>query len=79
MAEKITQEPRARRLTMPAGYQVAAEGEPLLPWSHVVARLEPALNYWLATTWPETGPPGRHSRRNHDKGGVRPVRQTRTS
>jgi hypothetical protein len=41
---------------MPEGYQVAADEEPLLPWSRVVERLEQAQNYWLATTWPDGRP-----------------------
>jgi hypothetical protein len=56
MAEKPPDEPSARRLAMPRGYQVAADGEPLLPWSHVEARLAQARNYWLATTWPDGRP-----------------------
>jgi nitroimidazol reductase NimA-like FMN-containing flavoprotein (pyridoxamine 5'-phosphate oxidase superfamily) len=28
----------------------------LLPWSHVVQQLEPARNYWLATTCPDGRP-----------------------
>lgn len=45
--------PRRGRLQMPAGYQVAAGEVALLPWSHVVERLERAQNYWLATTRPD--------------------------
>ncbi len=49
-------EPRATRLRMPKFYEAAGEGEGLLPWSHVVERLDGAQNYWLATTWPDGRP-----------------------
>ncbi|MDP9381112.1 MAG: pyridoxamine 5'-phosphate oxidase family protein [Chloroflexota bacterium] len=52
MDDSIESAPRPRRLKMPAGYLAAADEETLLPWSHVVARLEQARNYWLATTRP---------------------------
>lgn len=48
------QEPRASRLEMPRGYAAGDEG--LLPWSHVVERLDRALNYWIATTRPDARP-----------------------
>ena len=48
-------EPRASRLALPQGYQVAA-GEELLAWPRMVERLEQATNYWLATTRPDGRP-----------------------
>lgn len=53
--EEEGSEPQRSRLHMPAGYQAAAD-ETLLPWSHVVERLEGAENYWLATTRPDGRP-----------------------
>ncbi len=48
---------RGSRLSIPAGYNAAAADETtLLPWTHVVARLERAENYWLATTRPDGRP-----------------------
>lgn len=48
-------EPVGRRLTMPRFYQ-QAEGDELLPWSHIRERLETAENYWVATTRPDRRP-----------------------
>jgi len=48
--------PAASRLTMPRYYQAAAAGAGLLPWAHVVERLERELNYWIATTRPDGRP-----------------------
>ena len=56
MDKDIRDEPRASRLRMPEGYQQVAEDDPLLPWPEVVARLEYAQNYWLATTGPDGRP-----------------------
>ena len=54
MAEKDAQwsEPLAERPVAPAGYAFSKNLKPLLPWSHVVERLERTRNYWLATTRP---------------------------
>ena len=41
-------EPRASRPNIP-GYGVPENDEGLLPWSHVVERLERARNYWIVT------------------------------
>ncbi|MDP8908435.1 MAG: pyridoxamine 5'-phosphate oxidase family protein [Chloroflexota bacterium] len=41
---------------MPAGYKAAADETTLLPWAHVVVRLERAENYWLATSRPDGRP-----------------------
>jgi hypothetical protein len=41
--------PAASRPSMPRFYKTAS-GDDLLPWSHVVERLEAATNYWIATT-----------------------------
>jgi hypothetical protein len=47
--------PTRSRLELPAGYAQSDSGT-LLPWSHVVDRLEQASNYWLATTRPDGRP-----------------------
>jgi len=41
---------------MPAGYGVPVTDDGLLDWSWAAARLEPALNYWFATTRPDGRP-----------------------
>ena len=41
---------------MPAGYGVPETEEGVLDWSWAVERLEPALNYWFATTRPDGRP-----------------------
>jgi hypothetical protein len=48
-------EPTATRLNMPRLYK-SASGTELLPWSHVVERLERAINYWIATSSPAGRP-----------------------
>ena len=53
MAER---QPRAGRPTMPEGYGVPDTDEGVLDWSWAVERLEPALNYWFATTRPDGRP-----------------------
>lgn len=55
-AANPVEEPQARWLTMPRGYQSPAGAGDPLPWSHVVERLEGALNYWLATSRPSGRP-----------------------
>jgi hypothetical protein len=40
---------------MPRFYKVPS-GNDILPWSHVVERLERAANYWIATTAPSGKP-----------------------
>ncbi len=49
-------EPLAGRPYMPEGYGVPEDEEGLLPWSHVVERLERAINYWVATAGPDGRP-----------------------
>jgi nitroimidazol reductase NimA-like FMN-containing flavoprotein (pyridoxamine 5'-phosphate oxidase superfamily) len=41
---------------MPEGYGVPDSEEGVLDWSWAVERLEPALNYWFATTRPDGRP-----------------------
>jgi nitroimidazol reductase NimA-like FMN-containing flavoprotein (pyridoxamine 5'-phosphate oxidase superfamily) len=41
---------------MPAGYGVPETEAGVLDWSWAVERLEPALNYWFATTRPDGRP-----------------------
>lgn len=48
--------PRARRLALPAGYEVAADDAGLLPWSRVAEWLARSRNFWLATTRPDGSP-----------------------
>lgn len=48
--------PQATRPQAPTVYAFSKNIEPLLPWSHVVERLESARNYWLATTRPDGRP-----------------------
>jgi hypothetical protein len=48
-------EPVAGRPHVP-GYGIPEHDEGLLPWSHAVARLEQARNYWVATTRPDGRP-----------------------
>ena len=50
------QEPQARRLKMPKGYEEADGNVDLLLWSNVVEQLEQAQNYWLATSSPSQRP-----------------------
>lgn len=49
-------EPQASPVEAPANYPFPKDPERLLPWSHVVERLERAPNYWLATTRPDGRP-----------------------
>lgn len=41
---------------VPADYGIPATNDDLLPWSHVVERMANALNYWVATTYPDGRP-----------------------
>jgi hypothetical protein len=47
---RVGTEPRAGRPVMPNGYGVPETDEGLLPWSHVVERMERSLHFWIATT-----------------------------
>ena len=49
-------DPRSSRPLMPAGYGVPETAAGVLDWSWAVERLEPALNYWFATTRPDGRP-----------------------
>lgn len=49
-------EPEARRPMAPAVYAFSKNAKPMLPWSHVVERLERARNYWIATARPDGRP-----------------------
>lgn len=49
-------EPHPTRPRAPAAYAFSKNLAPLLPWSHVVERLERSRNYWLATTRPDGRP-----------------------
>ena len=49
-------EPQASPPEAPPNYPFPKSAEGLLPWSHAVARLGPARNYWLATTRPDGRP-----------------------
>ena len=49
-------DPRLSRPLMPAGYGVPETEAGVLDWSWAVERLEPALNYWFATTRPDGRP-----------------------
>ena len=44
------------RPQVPADYGVPASDEGMLPWSHVVERMTDALNYWVATIYPDGRP-----------------------
>lgn len=48
--------PEASRPHAPAEYPFSKDLKPMLPWSHVVERLEQARNYWIATTRPDGRP-----------------------
>lgn len=56
MPDHQSLEPPASRLKLPKGYETPSADTPLLPWSHVVQRLESAQNYWLASTRPDGRP-----------------------
>ncbi len=49
-------QPRTDRPSMPEGYGVPETDDGMLDWSWAVERLEPALNYWFATTRPDGRP-----------------------
>ena len=50
-------EPQADRPNMPEyGLAEAEAGLGLLPWTWALERLQPARNYWLATTRPDGRP-----------------------
>jgi PPOX class probable F420-dependent enzyme len=50
-------EPRVDRPYMPSyGVLAPDEGQGLLPWSQVEARLAKSHDYWLASTWPDGRP-----------------------
>ena len=50
--------PRASRPHIP-GYGIPETEEGMLPWSHVVERVETARNYWVATVGGPLGTDGR--------------------
>jgi nitroimidazol reductase NimA-like FMN-containing flavoprotein (pyridoxamine 5'-phosphate oxidase superfamily) len=52
----VERQPRVERPAMPEGYGVPDKDEGVLEWSWAVERLEPALNYWFATTRPDGRP-----------------------
>jgi PPOX class probable F420-dependent enzyme len=49
-------EPVAARPGFPASYGIRSDEEGLVAWDDVVARLERARNYWIATTRPDGSP-----------------------
>lgn len=49
-------QPTVSRPQAPPTYAFGKNSAPLLPWSHVVERLERARYYWLATTRPDGRP-----------------------
>src|SRR5579859_2049245 len=49
-------EPEVSRPQAPPSYPFGKNLAPMLPWSHVVERLEGARYYWLATTRPDGRP-----------------------
>ena len=49
-------DPIVSRPEAPESYAFGRNSAPLLPWSHVVERLERARYYWLATTRPNGHP-----------------------
>lgn len=53
MIEKT--QPNASRPYIP-GYGIPKSKKGMLPWSHVVARMQSALNYWIGTTDPQGRP-----------------------
>jgi pyridoxamine 5'-phosphate oxidase-like protein len=48
--------PEGARPRFPASYGIHAAEAGLIPWSWAVERLEPARNYWVATTRPDGRP-----------------------
>lgn len=49
-------EPKVSRPEAPPSYGFGKNSTRMLPWSHVVERLEEARYYWLATTRPDGRP-----------------------
>lgn len=55
-APPSAQTPSASRPRLPAAYGVPAGARDLLPWSHVVARMQMAPHYWICTVDPAGHP-----------------------
>jgi len=55
-AKSTTPEPPADRPSFAKGYGIKKDGDGMLPWSDVTARLQKSRNYWVATTRPDGRP-----------------------